>query len=160
MLVSGAVILMVSLLGHIPIGLPQIVADELGAAWETVGVEPAPLAKVYANPLAEEEGWPKGTRLTAGATSVRAFEQPLREAAAVWRLDAKRDLWRLPARYVGRYGEVDARRPLQLLRRQEAAADGARARCNSPAYKAKSAARPAITSSAADAASFALSSAS
>ena len=30
--------------------LPQIVADELGAAWETVAVEPAPLAKGYANP--------------------------------------------------------------------------------------------------------------
>jgi acyl-CoA synthetase (AMP-forming)/AMP-acid ligase II len=28
-------------------GLPQIVADELGAAWETVAVEPAPLAKGY-----------------------------------------------------------------------------------------------------------------
>ena len=63
--------------------LPQIVADELGAAWETVAVEPAPLTGAYANPLAKEEGWPKGARMTAGATSVRAFEQPLREAAAV-----------------------------------------------------------------------------
>ena len=76
--------------------LPQIVADELGAAWETVGVEPAPLAKAYANPLAEEEGWPKGMRITAGATSVRAFEQPLREAAAVARemlVGAAADRW-------------------------------------------------------------------
>ena len=32
--------------------LPQIVADELGAAWETIAVEPAPLTKAYANPLA------------------------------------------------------------------------------------------------------------
>src|SRR5690349_6043850 len=60
--------------------LPQIVADELGAAWETVAVEPAPLTSIYANRLAKEEGWPKGTRLTAGATSVRAYEGPLREA--------------------------------------------------------------------------------
>ena len=37
--------------------LPQIVADELGAAWETVGVEPAPLGGAFANPLAEHEGW-------------------------------------------------------------------------------------------------------
>ena len=35
--------------------LPQIVADELGADWRTVGVEPAPLNPVYANPLALDE---------------------------------------------------------------------------------------------------------
>ena len=34
--------------------LPQIVADELGAAWETIAVEPAPLINSYANPLATE----------------------------------------------------------------------------------------------------------
>src|SRR6185295_8349428 len=61
--------------------LPQIVADELGAAWETVAVEPAPLAGVYANPLADEEGWLEGIgrlrrfslppmRITAGSTSI------------------------------------------------------------------------------------------
>jgi isoquinoline 1-oxidoreductase beta subunit len=76
--------------------LPQIVADELGAAWETVAVEPAPLTGAYANPLAKDEGWPKGARITAGATSVRAFEQPLREAAAVARnmlIGAAADRW-------------------------------------------------------------------
>ena len=77
--------------------LPQIVADELGAAWETVAVEPAPLAAGYANPLAGEEGWLEGIgrlrrvrtsgemRITAGSTSIRAFEQPLRHAGAVAR---------------------------------------------------------------------------
>ncbi|MEO8547040.1 MAG: molybdopterin cofactor-binding domain-containing protein [Sphingomicrobium sp.] len=76
--------------------LPQIVADELGAAWETVAVEPAPLASAYANPLAGEEGWFDGLgplrrfrlapmRMTAGSTSIRAFEQPLRDAGAVAR---------------------------------------------------------------------------
>ena len=65
--------------------LPQIVADELGAAWETVAVEPAPLASAYANPLAGEQGWLEGIgrlrrfnlapmRITAGSTSIRAFE--------------------------------------------------------------------------------------
>jgi len=76
--------------------LPQIVADELGAAWETIGVEPAPLAGGYANPLAKEEGWPSGIRITAGSTSVRAFEQPLREAAATARMmlvGAAADRW-------------------------------------------------------------------
>jgi len=77
-------------------GLAQIVADELGAAWETVGVEPAPLAKAYANPLAEEEGLPKGIRITANSTSLRAYEQPLREAAATARamlVGAAADRW-------------------------------------------------------------------
>jgi isoquinoline 1-oxidoreductase subunit beta len=76
--------------------LPQIVADELGAAWETVAVEPAPLTGAYANPLAKEQGWPKDIRITASSTSVRAFEQPLRQAAAVARemlVGAAADRW-------------------------------------------------------------------
>lgn len=76
--------------------LPQIVADELGAAWETVAVEPAPLTGAYANPLAKEEGWPSDLRITAASTSVRAFEQPLRKAAAVARamlVGAAADRW-------------------------------------------------------------------
>jgi isoquinoline 1-oxidoreductase beta subunit len=88
--------------------LPQIVADELGAAWETVAVEPAPLTAAYANPLARNEGWLDGfgplrsyriegrMQITSGATSVRAFEQPLREAAAVARtmlVGAAADRW-------------------------------------------------------------------
>ena len=76
--------------------LPQIVADELGAAWETIAVEPAPLTKAYGNALAKDEGWPGGIRITAASTSVRAFEQPLREAAAVARtmlVGAAADRW-------------------------------------------------------------------
>jgi len=78
--------------------LAQIVADELGAAWESVAVEPAPLAKAYANPLAKEEGWPSGIRITANSTSVRAFEHPLREAAATARamlIGAAADRWQV-----------------------------------------------------------------
>jgi isoquinoline 1-oxidoreductase subunit beta len=76
--------------------LPQIAADELGAAWETIAVEPAPLTGAYANSVAEEEGWAKAMRITAGSTSVRAFEQPLREAAATARemlVGAAADRW-------------------------------------------------------------------
>ncbi len=76
--------------------LPQIVADELGAAWETVGVEPAPITSAYVNALDEEQGWPKDIRITAASTSVRAFEQPMREAAAVARMmliGAAADRW-------------------------------------------------------------------
>jgi len=78
--------------------LPQILADELGAAWETVAVEPAPLAKGYANLLARDEGWPDGIRITANSTSVRAFEQPLRGAAAIARsmlVGAAADRWNI-----------------------------------------------------------------
>ena len=35
--------------------LPQILADELGADWRTVAVEPAPLSPLYANRLLAEE---------------------------------------------------------------------------------------------------------
>ena len=76
--------------------LPQIVADELGASWETIGVEPAPLMKGYESPLAKSEGWPEGIRITANSTSVRAFERPLRQAAALARtmlIGAAADRW-------------------------------------------------------------------
>lgn len=48
-------------------------------------------------------------------------EQLLREAAASYGkgFDLKKDLWRLPARFVGPYGTFDAEAPLLLLRRQE-----------------------------------------
>ena len=59
-------------------GLAQIAADELGAAWEQVAIEPAPAAAVYANASFK-------SRVTAGATSVRAYEQPLRQAGAMAR---------------------------------------------------------------------------
>src|SRR5918999_6157921 len=35
--------------------LPQILADELGADWRTVSVEPAPISPLYANRLAAEQ---------------------------------------------------------------------------------------------------------
>ena len=80
--------------------LAQILADELGADWRTVGVEPAPIGPLYGNPLlavGEDDGsFADGARrwraqrfemgeaamLTAGSTSIRAFEKPLREAGA------------------------------------------------------------------------------
>jgi isoquinoline 1-oxidoreductase beta subunit len=77
-------------------GLAQIVADELGADWDRVAVEPAPLTRAYANPLAKEEGWPEHSRITANSTSIRAFEPALRHAAAVARtmiVGAAADRW-------------------------------------------------------------------
>ena len=79
--------------------LPQILADELGAAWDMVAVEPAPLIGNYPNPFADSEGWSDDLgatqlmsfpadarfRITAGSTSVRAFEHSLRLAGAAAR---------------------------------------------------------------------------
>jgi isoquinoline 1-oxidoreductase beta subunit len=93
-------------------GLAQIVADELGAAWETVAVEPAPLTDDYGNPLAASVGWLDGVgllrtheleqsgmmRITADSTSVRGFAEPLRQAAATARamlVGAAADRWNI-----------------------------------------------------------------
>jgi isoquinoline 1-oxidoreductase beta subunit len=86
--------------------LPQIVAMELGADWRQVAVEPAPVSGAYVNlplaarwaplwepvipALADEPGdyflrrWAEDARFgaTADGTSLAAFEQPCREAAA------------------------------------------------------------------------------
>ena len=59
-------------------GLAQLLADELGAAWDNVAIVPAPDSPVYANSMLKN-------RVTAGATSVRAFHQPLRRAGATAR---------------------------------------------------------------------------
>jgi isoquinoline 1-oxidoreductase subunit beta len=82
----------------------QIVADELGADWRQVGIEPAPPNPLYANRLlagendgdagflAEvsrwraREGATRATAMvTAGSSSIRAFEPALRTAGAVGR---------------------------------------------------------------------------
>jgi len=66
-------------------GLAQIAADELGAAWDSVAVEPAPHGDAYVNKLIGHD-YGVTTRITAGSSSIREFEQPLREAAATARM--------------------------------------------------------------------------
>lgn len=46
-------------------------------------------------------------------------EALLQEAARHYNVDPKGGMWRLPARFVGAYGERDASLPLMILRRQE-----------------------------------------
>ena len=80
-------------------GLAQIAGDELGAAWDMVAVEPAPHGRAYANQLIAHD-YGVTTRITAGSSSIRAFEQPLREAAAVARAmlcQAAADRWGVSA---------------------------------------------------------------
>ncbi|MEM8724744.1 MAG: molybdopterin cofactor-binding domain-containing protein [Pseudomonadota bacterium] len=86
--------------------LPQIVAQELGADWRQIAVEPAPVSGAYANiPLARKwsalwDGFGQGMSeasdeflaakfardsrfsATADGTSIAAFEEPCRYAAA------------------------------------------------------------------------------
>jgi isoquinoline 1-oxidoreductase beta subunit len=81
--------------------LPQIIADELGADWRTIGVEAALPSPLYANPLGADalfgtgrvpdalrhEHWTRSALLlTGGSTSIRMFEGPLREAGAAARV--------------------------------------------------------------------------
>lgn len=85
--------------------LPQILADELGADWRMVGVEPAPIHPEYYNRAFAEMGaaaapgplkgiarWAASEALqrmalqmTGGSTSVVAYTQPLRVAGAAAR---------------------------------------------------------------------------
>lgn len=87
--------------------LPQILADELGADWRTVGVQSAPIGPLYANSLLAKEwlanDWSRlagdagdwaidqyATRralmLTGAGTSVPMFHQSYREAGAAARV--------------------------------------------------------------------------
>jgi len=73
--------------------LPQIVADELGADWRTIGVEPAPLNPLYANTVFAEaygwnsvfDPWPAPLLVTDEALTLAAFAEPMRQAAALVR---------------------------------------------------------------------------
>ena len=85
--------------------LPQILADELGADWRTIAVEPSPINPLYANdflmmeaaghlpgPLrgpgrwvAREVAIRTTMMVTGGSTSIRGFEQRYREAGATAR---------------------------------------------------------------------------
>jgi len=52
-------------------------------------------------------------------------EDLLIEAAQAFGVSPKSGMWRLPARYVGEYGEMDADQPLKILRKQEKIIDDA-----------------------------------
>ncbi|HWW65358.1 MAG TPA: molybdopterin cofactor-binding domain-containing protein [Sphingomonadaceae bacterium] len=86
--------------------LSQMLADELGADWRTVAVEPAPINPLYANDflahargdavlpgflrgvsgwVAHEQGTRTATMITGGSTTVRGFEARYREAGALAR---------------------------------------------------------------------------
>lgn len=90
--------------GHVTVILPQsefgqgtmtliaqIVADELGADWRTIGVEPAPLSAAYANPALSDawhEGWLSADALQGSddRLDLSAIEPALRQSAAAARI--------------------------------------------------------------------------
>ncbi|KFG90669.1 Aldehyde oxidase [Sphingobium herbicidovorans NBRC 16415] len=100
--------------------LPQILADELGADWRTVGVQSAPISPLYANTLLAKQwlasDWSRlmggagdwaidqyATRralmLTGSGTSVPMFQEAYREAGAAARVllcQAAAARWDLP----------------------------------------------------------------
>jgi isoquinoline 1-oxidoreductase subunit beta len=67
--------------------IAQIVADELGADWRTIAIEPAPVNSAYANDIVSAE-WSEGrwtslsVQVSGGSSTQRAFEPRLRKAAA------------------------------------------------------------------------------
>ncbi|WP_157216685.1 xanthine dehydrogenase family protein molybdopterin-binding subunit [Flavisphingomonas formosensis] len=86
--------------------LPQILAEELGADWRTIAVEPAPISPLYANDfliaesarqalpslLQDAGAWVarqvairSALMITGGSSSIRGFEQRFREAGAAGR---------------------------------------------------------------------------
>lgn len=106
--------------------LPQLLAGEMGADWQKVSVEPAPLHPIYANRafapdmsgqlpslLAGIANWAAVTvieryavQATGGSTSVRAFWEPLRLAGA----SAREMLLRAGGRALDAdWGELDTR---------------------------------------------------
>ena len=71
--------------------IPQIVADELGADWRTIGVEPAPINPAYADPVFSKS-WASGrigadpAQVSDGSATVAAFEAMTRQAGAAARI--------------------------------------------------------------------------
>ncbi|NNC46834.1 MAG: molybdopterin-dependent oxidoreductase [Sphingomonas sp.] len=65
-------------------GFAALIAHELGVPRSAIAVEPAPTGRGLENSVLED-AYGIALRATAGATSIRAFEQPVREAAATAR---------------------------------------------------------------------------
>lgn len=74
-----------------------------------------------ADPLIDELQYSYSLETICGRLGLPGKDETvLRQAAAAYRVDPKAELWKMHAKYVGKYAEVDARRPIQVMRRQEA----------------------------------------
>lgn len=91
-------------------------------ALHSLGIEMAgPLADIQvAEPLLDEEK-PTGFSLEALSQDYLGYgksEAVLQEAADIWGLDKKRNLWMMPPQYSGEYAEDDAYNPILILQEQ------------------------------------------
>lgn len=77
-----------------------------------------------AEPLIDENQFSYSLDVLAGKYGFMGKEETLLDAAATaYGLDRKKDMWQLPAKFVGPYAIVDAELPLKILRKQERVID-------------------------------------
>jgi DNA polymerase I-like protein with 3'-5' exonuclease and polymerase domains len=73
-----------------------------------------------AEPILNEHRLKYSLEAQAGIYNIPGKDESLlKEAAAVFQAHPKKELWKLPPRFVGGYAEQDAHLPLQILRKQE-----------------------------------------
>jgi len=89
--------------------------------WAGVPIQGKVIDTMIAAPLIDENRFSYSlNNLGRDYLSMRKDEKGLRFAAKGFGIDPKKDLWRLPAKYVGLYAEQDARMTLKLWNRLEA----------------------------------------
>ncbi len=95
---------------------------DLGYAYQD-GFDPNPNARFrdiqIADPLIYELHMSYSLKNIGERNGIKSKEEDtLLDAARSYGLDPKKGLWRLPARFVGRYAEVDTESPLEIYERQ------------------------------------------
>ena len=88
--------------------------------WAGVKVQGKIIDTMIAAPLIDENKFSYAlTNLGREYIDMRKDEKILRAAAKDWGIDPKKDMWKLPSRYVGTYAEQDAVMTLKLWQRFE-----------------------------------------
>ena len=105
---------------HIPKIMHNATYDAGWLRWAGVRVEGRIIDTMIAAPLIDENRFSYSlNNLGRDYIGVGKSEASLRAAAKSFGLDPKKDMWRLPAKYVGAYAEQDARITLKLWNRFE-----------------------------------------
>ena len=105
---------------HIPKIMHNATYDAGWLRWAGVRVEGRIIDTMIAAPLIDENRFSYSlNNLGRDYIGVGKSEASLRAAAKSFGLDPKKDMWRLPAKYVGAYAEQDARMTLKLWNRFE-----------------------------------------
>ena len=105
---------------HIPKIMHNATYDAGWLRWAGVRIEGRIIDTMIAAPLIDENRFSYSlNNLGRDYIGVGKSEASLRAAAKSFGLDPKKDMWRLPAKYVGAYAEQDARITLKLWNRFE-----------------------------------------